>query len=304
MEQSVRTCLLTLRLGEAIGLEGPDLADAYYLALLRYSGCTVTSSRQAALLGDELAAGEWFALVDPADAADGMRALLGNVGRGEAMLPRLGRLARPLVSARTAFSEIQRTHCDAAVLIASELGLSGQVLLGLAQIFERWDGKSLTGRAGGEAIALPMRLVHLAQVIEPFHRLLGLAAAMDAVRRRSGRALDPTLCTVFLADADEIVRPLEVLGSAWEAVLDLEPVPQRWLVSQAQTERALRTVGAFSDMKSRYAIGHAGAVAALARQAFGQDLQAAALIHDVGRVAVSTGIWERPGPLTLDSPMR
>jgi DNA-binding CsgD family transcriptional regulator len=60
------------------------------------------------------------------------------------------------------------------------------------------------------------------------------------------------------------------------------------------------------DLKGRFLLGHSAHVAALAdgaarlaglARAERADLRAAALLHDLGRAAVSTGIWDRPGPL-------
>ena len=46
--------------------------------------------------------------------------------------------------------------------------------------------------------------------------------------------------------------------------------------------------------------GHSRAVAALALEACGPRAEAAALVHDLGPVAVPNTIWDKPGPLTRD----
>jgi putative nucleotidyltransferase with HDIG domain len=65
-------------------------------------------------------------------------------------------------------------------------------------------------------------------------------------------------------------------------------------------------VADFADLKSRYTRGHSSGVAALAEAAarglglgddVARDLRRAALLHDLGRVAVSTGIWDKAAPL-------
>src|SRR5215831_10697337 len=58
MEWVLRSCLLAVRLGEALGLSVHDCQDAYYLSLLRHVGCTATASGDAALFGDELTVAE------------------------------------------------------------------------------------------------------------------------------------------------------------------------------------------------------------------------------------------------------
>ncbi len=56
----------------------------------------------------------------------------------------------------------------------------------------------------------------------------------------------------------------------------------------------------FADLKSPWTGGHSRGVAALAREACGPDAEAAALVHDIGCVAVPNTVWDKPGPLTRD----
>lgn len=56
----------------------------------------------------------------------------------------------------------------------------------------------------------------------------------------------------------------------------------------------------FADLKSPWTSGHFRAVAALAFEAGGPEPEAAALVHDLGRISVPNTIWDRPGPLTRD----
>jgi HD-GYP domain-containing protein (c-di-GMP phosphodiesterase class II) len=62
-----------------------------------------------------------------------------------------------------------------------------------------------------------------------------------------------------------------------------------------------------ADLKSTYLHGHSRGVAALAAGAAAlagltdaevADLRRAALLHDIGRVAVPTGVWDRDGVLS------
>jgi hypothetical protein len=55
MEDVLRSCVLSVRLGETLGLSVSELREVYYLALLRYLGCNAGTHEQAALVGDELA---------------------------------------------------------------------------------------------------------------------------------------------------------------------------------------------------------------------------------------------------------
>jgi HD-GYP domain-containing protein (c-di-GMP phosphodiesterase class II) len=86
-------------------------------------------------------------------------------------------------------------------------------------------------------------------------------------------------------------------------VLALEPGRQKNL-SEAQFEAACRAMADFVDLKSSYTLGHSSGVAALAAEAGRRgglpaaevvSLRRAALVHELGKTGVSTGIWDKPG---------
>ena len=53
MEQALRTCLVALELGERVGLKPELLSDVYYVALLRFLGCTADAYEFAQLVGGD-----------------------------------------------------------------------------------------------------------------------------------------------------------------------------------------------------------------------------------------------------------
>jgi HD-GYP domain-containing protein (c-di-GMP phosphodiesterase class II) len=70
---------------------------------------------------------------------------------------------------------------------------------------------------------------------------------------------------------------------------------------------ACRVLGDYADQKSFGTLGHSRAVAEVAEAAGWRlglqpdevaQLRCAAWLHDLGRVAVSSAVWEKPGPLT------
>src|SRR5437867_5076475 len=67
LESALCSCVVAMRLGEALHLDGATLRDVYYLALLRYIGCNAETYALAALVGDELALRRDFALLDPGE---------------------------------------------------------------------------------------------------------------------------------------------------------------------------------------------------------------------------------------------
>ena len=64
LESALCSCVVAMRLGEALNLDDETLHDVYYQALLRYIGCNADTYAMAALFGDELALRHDFAGVD------------------------------------------------------------------------------------------------------------------------------------------------------------------------------------------------------------------------------------------------
>jgi HD-GYP domain-containing protein (c-di-GMP phosphodiesterase class II) len=89
-------------------------------------------------------------------------------------------------------------------------------------------------------------------------------------------------------------------------VLEAEPAPRRTIGAEGMDGLA-RALADMVDLKSPYLLGHSSEVAGLSERAavalgFGPetvtDLRRAALLHDLGRVAVSNRIWEKPAALS------
>jgi HD-GYP domain-containing protein (c-di-GMP phosphodiesterase class II)/DNA-binding CsgD family transcriptional regulator len=93
--------------------------------------------------------------------------------------------------------------------------------------------------------------------------------------------------------------------SVWDAVAH---APEGGAPLRADAlERACVAAAYFADLKSTHTLEHSTGVAELAEAAAWRlgmgdadvaALRQAALLHDLGRVGVSTAIWDRPGPLS------
>ena len=88
-------------------------------------------------------------------------------------------------------------------------------------------------------------------------------------------------------------------------MLDAEPDPVRF-VDDDELEAVARTFGDLVDLKSPWLHGHSAGVAdlaaaAVARLGLADDVRTvrvAGHLHDLGRVGVSSRIWDKPGPLS------
>jgi HD-GYP domain-containing protein (c-di-GMP phosphodiesterase class II) len=201
--------------------------------------------------------------------------------------------------------EVGRQHCEMAVLLAGRMGFAPDFQAAIHQGFERWDGSGQPTRAKGEAIALPMRIAAVALDADRGHLLGGAEGALAFVAKHSGRELEPRLAQLFI-DHFADFRPLFAISSGWQAALEHEPGPAKMLDDEG-IDQALLAMADFGDLKSRYTRGHSRAVAelgALAAKQLGlgaeqeRTIRRAGLVHDIGRVAVSALIWDKPGTLS------
>lgn len=305
LERALRTCLIAVRLGEIAQVDEAALKDAYYVALLRFVGCTADMQALSATFGDEQAAQarvHKIELVPEQMIAEIIR----YAGYGEALPKRLQHLAYGLAYGIMEAREAAVAHCEIAQHVASAIGLDSESLkTALAQIYERWDRRGIPGAAHGEALSPAIRLVHLAQDSELYYRLGGQGAVLEIVRKRAGSAYDPHLVEVLcdhIADIFEITEQ----DSVWDSVIASEPLEPR-LLNDLELDEGIQAIADFTDLRSIYTYGHSRAVAELATTAANLQglpkndtllLRHAALIHDVGRVAISLKIWDKEAPLT------
>jgi HD-GYP domain-containing protein (c-di-GMP phosphodiesterase class II) len=302
MEHVLRECLIAMRLAERIGLGKRSRAVVCYTALLTWVGCHVDAYEQAKWFGDDLAFKSDFPMVDGAGAGFVLR----HLGAGRPFLDRARLGVAFIGDGRRAAGQILDNHRRAAEGLAGQLGLDREVLDGVGQAFERWDGKGAPAQTRGEAISIASRLVSLADVVEVFHRLGGVPAAVGVARERRGTQFDPELVDAFCDVAEDLLDGVES-ASTWDAVVTAEPELDVVLTGD-RLDAALTAVADFIDVKSPYTLGHSSAVAELAEAAARvlglPDADAvlvrrAGLVHDLGRLGVSNAIWDKRGGLTV-----
>ncbi len=308
LESALCSCVVAMRLGEALNLDGETLRDVYYHALLRYIGCNADTYALAALLGDELAVRRDFAALDPGRPPEvlGMAMhYLRQANAGDPTYRMAALVARGLLTLPRLMKESFAGHCEVAQRLAGRLGLAESLIVCLGQLYERWDGKGQPRGLKGEEVAPTVLLVTLAQDAVIWTRIGGLDAAVATVRKRSGGAYHPQMAERFCEQAPTILAGLDE-EPTWESVLALEP-GKRDSLTHDEFDRSCEALADFADIKSPYTLGHSPGVAALAAgagrrcgllEADVTDLRRAGLLHDIGRVGVSAGIWGKEGTLS------
>jgi HD-GYP domain-containing protein (c-di-GMP phosphodiesterase class II) len=306
MEQAQRTCIFSVRVAHRLALREAEVSDVYYLALLRFIGCT-SDAHEAALAagGDEIGDHAGVAPVLMGEMSEFLRYLLRDFAAETPLLTRARLVTHGIVSGRQKARSSIAAHCEVAGMLAKQLGLPEAIGTYVGSTFERWDGKGLPGERAGEDIPLPARIVSVARDAEIFHRLGGTEMARDVLTRRKGKSYDPAVVEAALAVARQWPGETEA-RSGLEAMLDAEPVP-RVMVEDDGFDRVLGAFASFTDMKTPYSLGHSPRVAELAREAARRaglptaaavDVRRAGLVHDLGKAGVPNGILEKKTELS------
>lgn len=306
LEHGLESAVIASRLGRSMGAEPEAVSQAYYGSLLYYIGCTVDAEISAELF-------PWGTLLENFNPA--IYGSPGEIIRGIVRSipdPESGRLVRALRVSAT-LPRAMRGHpahmaamCEVAQMLGERLGLPASIhdLLGL--LTERWDGKGGLVGLKGEAIPVALRIVAVARDVSMQRWVGGQQYAVDVVRTRAGAGHDPEVAEHFCAHADELVPDGE--ESLWDVALSCEP-GEPLMLSGPGIDEALAAMGDFADLAAPCLTGHSDGVARLTQvaakrmgfdEAAERQVTRAARVHDLGRVAVSPAVWQKPGPLTTD----
>ncbi len=306
-EHGLQATLVTCRLAELLSVGSETMAEAFYVSLLMYSGCTTDSDLHLAIFGGSLSehmtprqfgssfeslGGVMRALPDPDSGA------LSSGLEIAARFPKAARFRRDHFTAL----------CEVAEMLSERLGLPPSVNGIFADLTERWDGKGVLRRKAGDEIPMALRIVSVARDAAYQAMLGGDEHAVRVVRERAGHAFDPEVADVLSRHASEVLTIGGDTSTVWTSVLQAEPKPHLTLDANG-LDRALGALGDFADLVSPSLAGHSSGVARLATEAAADlgmapaevsSVRRAGLIHDIGRVAIHPRVWQKKSSLTAD----
>ncbi len=119
LEYALNCCVLSLRLGEGLGLDETELREVYYLTLLRHIGCNAETYRMAEVIGDELALRAELAAVDLGQTSRVVGVVMRYIRQANAGVSPLrlaGVIAQELVSFPKVMKQEYAGFCEAARL--------------------------------------------------------------------------------------------------------------------------------------------------------------------------------------------
>lgn len=307
---TVRTCLIGMRLAADAGLDDAERSALYYALLLKDAGCSSNAARFAALFGaDDRAVKPRLKAVDLHRRARLAFQTARSVGLGRSILARaihFFRVARTPDVTRT----LIQVRCDRGAAIAGRLGFPEATVEAIRSLDEHWCGLGYARGLSGDDIPLLARIALLAQTMEAYHAQAGVAGALRVAQERRATWFDPRLVDLTrtwdrdpewwhrLADAD-----------AERQVVAIEPPDLHRVLNDEGLDEIARAFADIIDAKSPYTFQHSARVADYAIRiavALGVDavecqrLYRAGLLHDVGKLGVSSRILDKPGRLTAD----
>lgn len=304
-EHALRSCYIGMRIADHLTLSAEQRADLYYAELLMDVGCTAWTSQVAAsVLGDDIIARRKLAFeTDTANPSAVFGWLLHYMAVDAPLPTRASRIVKFAIQGKDFMREGFKNTCEVAERFATRLGMSPQVQKALASVFEQWDGSGPYGRQRDD-IPLISRIVYASSFLEVFHGLGGRDASLRLAQKRRGKAFDPMVVDAFLA-ASQDEQFWQVLDgeTAWHAVLSLEPdSPYRYVGEERLREVAL-SFADFADLKAPHAAGHSRRVSELSERLARrmglperevETIRTAALVHDLGLVAVPSFTLQKP----------
>lgn len=275
-----------------------DIADSYWVAMLRSLGCTGFGHESSqSFTPDDRSLRAAMLDKDTADKRDMLRRVTGaakpygrlQVAKAIAAIPAAAKGGQAI------------SQCDAGVALARGLQLPDGVVAGLDDIEERWDGKGQPNADAGAAIERSARVATVAWIAVLAVERGATDNGMAEVARRSGAQLDPEVAATFIARAGSIMPGPD---SVWDEAVAAEPGGVTY-VDGSRIDSIAATMARFADLLSIYTVDHSTRVAEIGARAvekLGGDAvlaRRAGLVHDIGRVSVAAGTWEKKGPLTV-----
>ena len=172
---AARTCLISMRMADALRLSPVDASDLFYATLLKDAGCSANAERVYQMFGgpDEHQTKRAVWLRDWRKLDQKVRYALEWVEPDGDFLARVTQFLKLASTGTSGERELFEIRCARSAAIARALGMSEATAHAVHAMDEHWDGGGHPQGLRGDAIPLAARIIGLAQVVEIFWGVTG-----------------------------------------------------------------------------------------------------------------------------------
>lgn len=302
---AMRCCWIGMHIGKTLDLPEAQMADLFYTLLLKDLGCSSNAARICALyLADDIGFKRDFKKIDGSLNA-ALRFVFQKTGLQSGLSERIRATLNILRNGGDISRELIETRCHQGADIAAKLRFSAAVQDGIRSLDERWDGSGKPEGLGGDAIPILSRIALLSQVVDVFFQDGGRRAAWDEIQQRSGTWFDPQVVAAFTtaaANTDDFWAGLHI--NTEPLVYGLAPKAAGYEIDDDYLDDIAEGFADVIDAKSPFTADHSRRVTLYAdmiaeevglSEPHRRWIRRAALLHDIGKLAVSNQILDKPG---------
>jgi putative nucleotidyltransferase with HDIG domain len=306
---AIRSCLIGMRIARELQLTSDQQSALFYALLMKDLGCSSNAARFAVLFGaDDQRVKADLKTTDWPRALEAFRFVTRNVAPGQFWLKRAFQLLGVLTRGPEGAREVVLTRCERGADIARMLGFHDPTVQAIRALDEHWDGAGQPYALRGDQIPLLARILGLAQTAEVFFTTYGVDSAYDMAIARRGSWFEPAIVDAFLAFRSdrEFWRALAE-DDAQSQLARIEPADRIIVADDDRLDRVAEAFALVIDAKSPWTFQHSRGVAATGvaiAEVMGypdeqvREIRRAALLHDIGKLGVSSLILDKPAALT------
>lgn len=307
---SIRCCWIGIHIGRELGFDEEQLWQLYYTLLLKDIGCSSNAARicQLFLTDDRVFKRNHKTM--PLGAPSALKFVLEHSGLKAPLHKRFRTAIKAVINTGEYSTELIETRCHVGADIARKLRFPEPVAEGIQSLDEHWNGKGLPTGQKGEEIPLFSRIALLAQVADVFHTARDAIGAIKEIKSRENAWFDPKIVQAFLkvSQQEKFWEGLKSPRLA-KAVRAMEPSEFKIDVDDDYLDEIAEAFALVIDAKSPFTAGHSHRVRLythLIAKELGlpepeiKSLVRAALLHDIGKLAISNSVLDKPGKLDDD----
>ncbi len=306
---AVRNCLIGMKVADVIQLSSEDRAALFYALLLKDLGCSSNSAKIAWLFrADDQVVKRDVKLIDNHNPLIRGIFALRHVWPEGSWWQKLVTVFGIVRKTRESAVELIQARCERGAEIARYLGFPEATAQAILALDEHWNGGGYPLGLKGHEIPLLGRICCLAQTAEVLVAHYGADQAMKIVRQRRKKWFDPDLVDALLSVRKDRAFWASLTSADTDRLLrDLEPEDYIRTADEKMIDRIAEGFARVIDAKSPWTYRHSEGVAALSvriAETLGwneercHELWRAGLLHDIGKLAISNRILDKPGKLT------